>query len=343
TKPTVNEVANDVQIGSVDAAFVWDALVNQSPDALEAVPAPEFADTSATVSAAVLKTSPDPTAALRFLRYLSAADKGLAEFRAAGFTPVAAADPWDASPTVTLFAGSMLRPAVEETVKAFEAREGVRVTRVYNGCGILVAQMKAAGSPDAYFACDVSFMSQVKDLFLDPVDVSVNQLVILVPKANPKGIASLRDLATKDVKIGVGHEKQCALGALTEETLKQGKLYEQVRRNVRVESPTGDLLVNQLLAGSLDAVVAYVSNATGHADELTAIKIDIPCALAVQPMAVAKESKHKQLTARLMGAIRTAESKDRFEAWGFRWADEVPAAVAQVKALSRAQTKPARE
>ena len=39
-----------------------------------------------------------------------------------------------------------------------------------------------------------------------------------------------------------------------------------VMKNVKVQSPTGDLLVNQLLTGSLDAVVAYISNAAGWDD-----------------------------------------------------------------------------
>ena len=49
-------------------------------------------------------------------------------------------------------------------------------------------------------------------------------------------------------------------------------------KNVKVQSPTGDMLVNQLRTGSLDAVVAYVSNAVPAADQLEAIAIDIPCA-----------------------------------------------------------------
>ena len=36
------------------------------------------------------------------------------------------------------------RVAIEESLREFEAREGARVTRVYNGCGILTAQIRAA-------------------------------------------------------------------------------------------------------------------------------------------------------------------------------------------------------
>ena len=67
-------------------------------------------------------------------------------------------------------------------------------------------------------------------------------------------------------------------------------------KNVAVQSPTGDMLVNQLRTGSLDAVVAYISNATYAGDDVEAIAIDIPCAVAVQPIAVGKDSQHKQLS-----------------------------------------------
>lgn len=316
-KMTVNDVANDVGVGAVDAGIVWDATVRQSPG-LEAVALPELAGVKAHVTAAVLKDSPRPTAALRFARFLAARDRGLPEFGRQGYDPIDG-DAWAEEPELRLLSGAMLRPAIEETITAFEKREGCRVTRVYNGCGILVAQMKAGERPDAYFACDKSFMDEVADLFTDQHDVSTNQLVILVPKGNPHGIKSLLDLGKEGLRVGIGHEKQCALGVLTQRTLREGGVEAQVMRNVRVQTPTGDMLVNQLRTGSLDAVVAYVSNAVPAAGQLEAIAIDIPCALAVQPVATARESAHKHLTGRLIAAIRSAESRDRFLSNGFRW------------------------
>jgi ABC-type molybdate transport system substrate-binding protein len=90
--------------------------------------------------------------------------------------------------------------------------------------------------------------------------------------------------------------------------------------NVTVQSPTGDYLVNQMRTGSLDAAVAYLSNAAGAADFLDAIRIQgIPCSIATQPIAVAKDSAHKQLTTRLLDAIRAEQSRERFTTEGFRW------------------------
>jgi molybdenum ABC transporter molybdate-binding protein len=316
-KPTISDVANDVKVGTVDAAIVYDATVRQYPD-LEAVLLPELSGTKAHVALAVLRSTTQPTAALRFARYLAAHDRGLREFERQGFTPVDG-DAWALEPELRLLAGAMLRPAIQETLRAFEEREGVRITTVYNGCGILVAQMRAGEHPDAYFACDKSFMGQVHDLFLDAVDVSTNQLVILVPRDNPHGIHGLIDLGQPGLRVGVGHEKQCALGALTQQTLTQGGVLAPVMKNVVVQVPTGDLLVNELRAGSLDAVIAYISNAASAGDRFEAIPIDVPCALATQPLAVGKSSGYKYLTLRLVDALRSQQSRERFEANGFHW------------------------
>jgi molybdenum ABC transporter molybdate-binding protein len=227
SKPTVNDVANDVALGAVDAGIVWDALVRQTP-ALEMVTLPELSSASAHIAVGVLRQSTQPMAALRFARYLAARDRGLLLFEQDGFTPVEG-DRWAERPEVDLFAGAMLRPAVEETIAAFQEREGVEVRTVYNGCGILVATMKTNHqTPDAYFACDQSFLTQVNDLFLDPNVISSNQLVIFVHKGNPHHIESLDDLGQPNLKVGIGHEKQCAMGALTQETLKQGRARSRV-------------------------------------------------------------------------------------------------------------------
>jgi molybdate transport system substrate-binding protein len=317
-KGTVNDALNDVVLGATDAAFAWDALQRQY-SALEFIAVPEFSNAVAHVSLTVLATSKHPSDALKFARYVSARDKGLQEFSKQGFR-TAQGDAWSEAPELNVFAGAMLRPAIEQTIANFEKREGARVNRVYNGCGILVAEMRTGKHPDAYLACDTSFMNQVSDLFLDATNLSANQLVILVPKGNPRGIKALRDLAQPRLRLGVGHEKQCALGVLTKNTLMTNGTYFAVRQNVAVESPTGDFLVNQLRAKSLDAVIAYVSNAAGSANELEAIAIDIPCAIAAQPIAPARDTKYPQLTARLIAALRSAESKERFLLSGFRWA-----------------------
>jgi molybdenum ABC transporter molybdate-binding protein len=219
----------------------------------------------------------------------------------------------------------MLRPAIEETIQEFEEKEHVRVTRVYNGCGILVGQMRGGKVPDLYISCDPRFMGDVADLFLKPETVSNNQLVIAVAKGNPHGLAGLKDLGKEGLRVGVGHEEQCALGAITKETFLKSGVYARVRENIKVEAPTGDLLVNQLQTGSLDAVVCYRSNVKASEKSLDAIPVTgIPCAAPEQPVAIAKDSENQELAAKLIEYIRSAESRRRFEQMGFGWGARGP-------------------
>ncbi len=319
-KPTVNDVANDIKLGTVDAGIIWDATARQYPE-LELVAVPALVSGEQRVSIGVLKFSEQPTAALRFARYLGARDKGLKEFARFGYQPVEG-DVWAETPAVVLFSGGVNRVAIEETIQRFENREGARVTRVYNGCGILVSQMKSGQRPDAYFACDTSFMREVTALFSDPVNISRSAMVLLLRTANPKSIRTLADLAKPGLRLGLANEEQSALGALTARLLRAQGLYDRVMANVKVQTPTADLLVNQMRTGSLDAVVVYEANTSQVKEFFTVIPLTEPGAQATQPYAVGKNSEHRLLMERLLAALRSAESQKRFQSVGFQWSEE---------------------
>ena len=316
---TVTEVANDIKVGAADAGFVYDAVLHTYPD-LEFIEIPELEKGSSQIAISVVRGSKQPQAALHFARYVSARDRGLKRYGEFGFRVNNGGDEWKDQPELNIFAGSMLRPAIEHTITAFEQREGVLVNRVYNGCGVLVAQMQAGQRPDAYFACDTEFMDRVADLFPEPITVSQNQLVILVKKGNPENIETLKDLTRPKLRVGIGHEKQCAMGWLTQNTLREGGVQTEVMENVTMQSATGDMLVNAMLTGSLDAAVVYLSNAAGSSEELDAIAItDLPCSIASQPWAVAKESAYPNLAGRLFDKITSTQSQEDFAAEGFLW------------------------
>ena len=316
-KPTVNEVANDVKLGTVTAGVVWDATAAQYPE-LRAVPLPELAAGASDVAIAVLQSSTRPAAALRFARYLAARDRGLRRFAAAGFQ-VVRGDLWAATPEVVLYSGGVNRVAIEESLREFEAREGARVTRVYNGCGILTAQIRAGQRPDAYFACDVSFMTTVGEHFGPALDLAETRIVILTRKDNPAGLTGLADLTRPGLALGVANAQQSALGALTARLLESRGLLERVMANVRVQAPTADLLVNQLRAGGLDAVVVYRANTSQVRDVLTVVELPEPEALAIQPYAIGRNSDHVHLMERLLAKLRSDGSRSRFEESGFTW------------------------
>jgi ABC-type molybdate transport system substrate-binding protein len=112
------------------------------------------------------------------------------------------------------------------------------------------------------------------------------------------------------------------LGSLTARLLRSQGLLEKVMANVKVQTPTADLLVNQIRTGSLDAVVVYTANTSQVRDLLDVVELPEPEALAIQPYAIGRNSDHAQLMDRLLTTLRSAESRQRFEATGFRWREE---------------------
>jgi len=320
--PTVNELANALKLGTVDVVIVWDTIAAQY-DEVDFVNVPEFDAEKKDVTIGVLTASKQATEALRFCRYLTAKDKGLPVFKKEGFD-VVEGDAWALKPNILLFSGAMLRPAIQDTIKAFEKREGVTITPVFNGCGILVSQMKAGEKPDAYFSCDVKFMEMVQDRFLESTLVSANEMVILTEKGNPKGVKELTDLSKEGLRLGFAHAEKSALGFLTKYLLEKENLYKEVvdSGNIKMDSPTGDFLVNQVKTGSLDAVIVYKSNAMASqstVDDYEIIGIDRPNAIAEQPYAVAKNSQHRYLLERFFNEVVSAKGKEKFMKHGFRW------------------------
>lgn len=320
-KPTVNDLANDVKLGSIDAAIIWDALVEQYPD-LEAVPATELAAGKGHVALCVLTTTAEPTAALGFARYLAASDRGLPVFRSMGYEPVEG-DQWAEAPEITFFVGSVNRRALEETIKEFEAREGVKVNTIYGGCGSLTGQMRSiregrsGGFPDVYMACDVYYLENVKDWFQEAVNVSEADIVMAVAKGNPKGIRTLADLAGPGVRVVVGQPEQCTIGALTRAMLQKEGLYDRVMANVVTQAPTSAMLVPAVTTGSADVALAFATDCTAEAGRVDAIRAESSDAKAVQPLAIARSSPHKHLARRLCQAI--SRSGSRFSEAGFRF------------------------
>lgn len=316
-KPTVNELANDLKLGSADAVILWDATAKQYPE-IEVLPGEFFGDAASEVGIGVLSSCEQPQAALQFARFLGAPDRGLKHFVPAGFTPVEG-DKWADTPELVFYSGGVNRVAIEETLRKFEAREGVNITTVYNGCGILTSQIRAGQQPDGYFACDVSFMETVASGFGPAFELSETTMVIATTQGNPKKLNDLKSLSEPGLKLGVANEKQSALGSLTARLLRNQRLFDPVMDNVVVQTPTADLLVNQLRSGALDAVIVYEANTIAAADKIAVVKIDLPGAIATQPIAIRRGTEFPRLMERLIDSLRTDESKDRFTSNGFRW------------------------
>jgi len=319
-KPTVPDVANTVKIGSVDAGIVWSATASQI-DGIDGVRVPELDAAAGLICVGVAAETDASADALNFARYLSGANKGLRVFGRLGYNPVEG-DPWTPNPEITFFSGSVNRKGLAGAIKSFEEREGVRVNTVFNGCGILTAQMRTIHSdgsfPDAYMACDQSYLDVVQDLFGEGTQVTKTRIVIVVAEGNPKNIQTLEDLAQPGIRLAVGQPEQCTIGMLSRKLLESVGLYTKlIENNVVTQTATSAMLVPAVTTGAADAVLAYRTDTIAEAERVDAVLIDSPLARAVQPFALSRKSDQHLLGARLFETI--TEARAEFEEAGFDW------------------------
>jgi molybdate transport system substrate-binding protein len=326
-KPTVPDVANTVQIGSVDAGIVWSATAAQL-SALEIIPLPELTAGASLITVGITSWSEPARDALLFARYIAGANRGLITFGEMGYEPVDG-DPWVARPELTFFAGSVNRRALEPVIKRFEAREGVRLNTVYNGCGILTAQMRTIrdstdpGFPDVYMACDVYYLDTVAELFGAGTRISQTDIVIAVAKGNPKGIETLEDLTKPGVRLAIGQPDQCTIGVLTRRLLETSGFYEKLLdENVVTQTASSAMLVPAVTTGAADVALVYRTDTLAEDDRIDVVSIPSPAAKAIQPFAVSRQTPYKHIAARLFETI--LDARHDFENAGFQWRPDQP-------------------
>ena len=328
TSPRVTDAAAAIATSdAVQAGFVWDTTAKQF--GLKIHELPELANAQSRISVNVTSATTKPAQALLFARYLAAPGKGQNHFDKHQFSWVKG-DEWEKNPELTVYCGGVNRDAVYQTLRDFEKREGCRIIESFSGCGALVANIKTVGQnkssttmPDAFLTCDASYMTKVDELFGEARDVSGTDVVMLVRKGNPKGLKTLADLGKEGVSLGTTDPKASTLGDLSWQLLEKTGVASKIKDNDswEVTTPSAHELIMQMEAHpKLDVTLVYLANCQNLTKgKFETVAIADPLAKATQNIAISKNSNFPQLTARLIEAITSTTSRERFLNAGFYW------------------------
>ncbi|MBI5774390.1 MAG: substrate-binding domain-containing protein, partial [Verrucomicrobia bacterium] len=123
--------------------------------------------------------------------------------------------------------------------------------------------------------------------------------------------------------VGLCNAMQSTLGYMTKGMLKSSGLLDSVTKNVAVQVPTADFLINQMRAGGLEAAIVYRVNAAPQSEHIEFFPIQHAGAKAIQPFAVRKDSPNRQLATRLLDFLKA--NRGEFEQAGFQWRGNEPA------------------
>jgi molybdate transport system substrate-binding protein len=230
--------------------------------------------------------------------------------------------------TLTVFAAASLREVFTVLVADFErAHPDAKVRFSYAGTQELRLQLEHGAEADVMAAADTKHMDALlaQGLVLPPKTFAHNQLVIIVPKANPAALKALADLPKASrIVIGV---PDVPVGAYTTQMLDRASaekaLGKDFRGKVEAKVVSRELNVKQVVAkvalGEADAAVVYETDAKAAADKVTALPIATAYnVVATYPVAVVKATKHKALAEAWLKALRGPAGVKALKDAGFR-------------------------
>jgi molybdate transport system substrate-binding protein len=193
---------------------------------------------------------------------------------------------------------------------------GASVEFSFAGSSDLVTQLTQGAPADVFASADTKNMDKAAQAGLlagDPVNFASNTLTIAVAPANPKKIASFKDLTQAGLNVVVC-APQVPCGSATQKVEKA----TGVKLNpVSEESSVSDVL-NKVTTGQADAGLVYVTDAIGAGDKVASVAFpEAAGAVNTYPIAVLKESKNPQLARKFVDLVTGASGQKVLSAAGF--------------------------
>ena len=202
----------------------------------------------------------------------------------AGLVPTAAAsgtpDPTAAAAKLTIFGAASLKGALEEAKTAYQAAyPGTTITISTDSSSALETQIEQGAPADVFLSADPTNPKKLIDRGLSAgaaVTFARNELTVIVPTANPAGIASPKDLARAGVKvIAAGDDVPITTYAkqlvdnLTKESGYPSDFAAAYAANVATKEDNVKAVVAKIELGEGDAGIVYVTDAKASTEVTT--------------------------------------------------------------------------
>jgi molybdate transport system substrate-binding protein len=188
-----------------------------------------------------------------------------------GQTPASTAASGAVTGKVTVLAAASLTETFTQIGKDFEAANpGVTVTFSYAGSSALAQQITSGAPADVFASASPATMKTVTDAGDATGTATVfvkNQLVIAVPKGNPKGVEALADLTKPGLKVALC-ATQVPCGAAAQKALTAaGVKLTPVTLEQDVKSA-----LSKVKLGEVDAALVYRTDAKAASADVDGVE-----------------------------------------------------------------------
>ncbi|WP_207232660.1 molybdate ABC transporter substrate-binding protein [Micromonospora kangleipakensis] len=219
---------------------------------------------------------------------------------------------------VTVFAAASLTETFTRLGRDFEAAHpGTTVTFNFAGSSALANQITQGAPADVFAAASPATMRTVTDAgeaAESPVTLARNQLVIAVPRGNPRGISGLADLTRPGVKVAQCAE-QVPCGAAARTALgAAGARFTPATLEQDVKSALAKLKL-----GEVDAALVYRTDARAAGSDVDAVEFaESARAINDYPIVVLKRAGDPAAARAFVDHVRSDAGRAVLTAAGFQ-------------------------
>lgn len=228
---------------------------------------------------------------------------------------------------VYISAAASLQDALNEIVENYKKDNNVDFKLNYGGSGALQTQIEEGAEADIFFsAAQKQMTALIEGGFVDKgekEDLLLNDVVLIVPKGNEKGIESIEDLGTdKAGLVALGDPASVPVGQYSQEILDFYGFADEVNGKTTYGSDVRQVL-NWVATGEVDAGFVYRTDAMTEEDN---VKIIEPAPKdshkpVVYPLAPLKDSKNREAALDFIAYLKSHQAMEVFEKYGFGKAD----------------------
>ena len=227
--------------------------------------------------------------------------------------------------SITAFAGSASKPALEEAAQVFEEETGIKVYLTFGGSGTMLSQLEIAREGDLYIPGSPDYMLKAEDegvIYPDSI-VEIAYLVpaILVQEGNPSNIQSLADLAQPGIEVGVGAPETVCVGLYAYEILEYNGLLDEIQQagTIVVHAESCSKTASLITLKSVDAIIGWRVFSEWNPEDIDVVYLqsDQLIRLAYVPGAVSTFTKNEESARRFLDFLVSAGGQQIFNKWGY--------------------------
>jgi molybdate transport system substrate-binding protein len=219
---------------------------------------------------------------------------------------------------VTVFAAASLTESFTAIGKDFEAANpGSHVTFNFAGSSALATQINQGAPADVFASAAPATMKTVTDAGSgdgEPATFVRNQLVIAVPKGDPKGVRGLSDLTGPGVKVALCAE-QVPCGAAAKKALDAG---EVTITPVTLEQDVKAAL-QKVKLGEVDAALVYRTDVKAASSDVDGVEFpESSKAINDYPIVVLRNAPNKAAARAFVAYVGSDKAKAVLRAAAFQ-------------------------